>query len=81
MATSDYGLEPVSWGHVAGALNDWADALSRLHAPDAKVVPAVLAAFDPEEVPLRTKEWWRASRGPAALGSGLERPASRKRRR
>ena len=68
VATSDYGLEPVSWGHVAGALNDWADALSRLHAPDAKVVPAVLAAFDPEEVPERTDAWWRASRGPAAVG-------------
>ena len=80
VATSDYGLEPVSWGHVAGVLNDWADALSRLHAPEPKTVPAVLAAFDMEKVPPRGAAWWRASRGTGVL---LEkaRPNRGKRRR
>ena len=49
VATSDYGLEPISGGHVAGVLNDWADALSRLNAPEPKEIPATLAASVKEE--------------------------------
>ena len=67
VATSDYGLEPISWGHVAGVLNEWADALSRLTAPEPKEVPLALAAFEGEEVPARDARWWRASSGPVAL--------------
>ena len=64
VAVSDYGLEEVSWGHIAGVLNDWADALSRLNAPEPKAVPAVLAAFEATATPPRDAEWWRASAGP-----------------
>jgi hypothetical protein len=67
VATSDYGLEPISWGHVAGALNEWADCLSRLTAPEPKQVPVALDAFAPEAVPERDATWWRASRGVGAL--------------
>ena len=70
---SDDGLEPMSWGHVAGVLNEWADALSRLHAPDAKEVPVRLAAFEPEVVPERDGAWWRASRGTACLEKRVAR--------
>ena len=72
VAASSYGLEPMSWGHVSGALNHWADALSRLNAPEAKEVPAALATFEPTSVPARDAKWWRASSGP---------PATRKRHR
>ena len=67
VATSDYGLEPISWGHVSGVLNEWADCLSRLTAPEPKYVPAALEAFEPETLPERTALWWRASRGVGAL--------------
>ena len=70
VASSNYGLEPMSWGHVAGVLNEWADALSRLHAPEAKTVPAQLATFEPETLPLRDGVWWRASRGVKCLERG-----------
>ena len=81
VATSDYGLEPMSWGHVAGVLNEWADALSRLEAPEPKFVPAVLAAFEPEELPARDAAWWRASRGLSALAHAPKRTMGRKRTR
>ena len=67
IATSDYGLEPLTWGHVAGVLNVWADALSRLDAPEAKQVPQELTSIEPEVLPLRDDVWWRASRGVSAL--------------
>ena len=64
VAASDYGLEEVTWGHIAGTLNDWADALSRLSAPEPKVVPTALASFDATATAPRDEEWWRASAGP-----------------
>ena len=70
---SDYGLEAISFGHVAGVLNEWADALSRLTAPEPKTVPAVLEAFPPEELKERDADWWRTSRGTRAIQRGLKR--------
>ena len=70
---SDYGLEAISFGHVAGVLNEWADALSRLTAPEPKTVPAVLEAFPPEELKERDAAWWRTSRGTRAIQRGLKR--------
>ena len=67
IATSDYGLEPLTWGHVSGVLNVWADALSRLDAPEATQVPQELTSIVPEALPVRDAKWWRASRGVSAL--------------
>ena len=79
VAASNYDLEVMTWGHVAGSLNEWADALSRLEAPEPKEVPLQLAAFEATEVPQRGDAWWRASWGPrSAQQSGSRRNRGRK---
>ena len=77
VAASSYGLEPITWGHVAGKLNVWADALSRLAAPEPELVPAELARIEPTEVAVRDEAWWRASSGPESL-NGKKRKRVRK---
>ena len=78
---SDYGVEVVTWGHVGGAINVWADALSRLAAPEPEPMPAGLADIEPTEVPTRVQEWWRASGGPEAIGKEALRRRSGKGRK
>jgi len=46
--------------HVAGSLNIWADALSRLDEPDSNaVVPQELLSVVRCTVPVRDASWWR----------------------
>ena len=59
VAASAYGLEATSWGHISGALNDWADSLSRLTAPEKKTVPKALAAVPRAHLAVRGLSWWR----------------------
>jgi hypothetical protein len=64
VAWSKYGVELVSYGHVAGPLNAWADALSRLKAPtECARVPEELAAMDPTTVADRRPAWWLSFAG------------------
>ena len=60
IAWSDFGFEVLSWGHVAGVLNGWADALSRLKAPEPKAFPEALHGVAGSPAPPRTQEWWKA---------------------
>ena len=71
IAASTYGVEVATWGHVSGCLNDWADALSRLEAPEARVVPQALRSVSRAPLPKRSWLWWRARAGVAAHGAGL----------
>ena len=72
LAASNYNLEVMSWGHVAGSLNDWADALSRLDAPEPKEVPPQLAAFEATELPVRDDAWWLVTRGPRSVQKDMD---------
>ena len=50
------------WKHVAGTKNKWADALSRLHEPDAGfVVPQELCNVEESTVGTRVRLWWEAA--------------------
>jgi len=59
VAASAYGMEACTWGHISGSLNDWADALSRLYAPEPRQVPDALARVPRTQLPLRRWSWWR----------------------
>ena len=72
LLTAESGLTLVGLTHVPGMANEWADALSRLHAPDPKGVPAPLRGLPVQRPPPRTPEWWRA-RAPAQKGGGSRR--------
>ena len=61
---SRYGVEMVTYGHVAGPLNKEADALSRLWAPEAAAIPESLKHVDPTTASARPKEWWLSFGGP-----------------
>jgi hypothetical protein len=64
VAWSRYGVELVTYGHVAGPLNKWADALSRLNAPTEKAtVPEALLALEPTPVVERRPAWWLSFAG------------------
>ena len=70
IAASTYGVEVATWGDAAGCLNDWADALSRLDAPEPRVVPQALRNVSQSPLPKRSWSWWRARAGVAAHGPG-----------
>ena len=64
VAWSKYGVELVSYGHVAGPLNSWADALSRLQAPTERAcIPDALTAIVPTAVADRRPAWWLSFAG------------------
>ena len=44
LAHSMYGVKVVTWGHVGGTINDTADALSRLDAPEPAAMPEGLTS-------------------------------------
>ena len=81
VARSSYGLEVLSWGHVAGVLITWADALRRLWAPDAASVPEALLDIEPTVLPERERDWWRTLAPPAPGVGRTQRRAVRKQRR
>ena len=60
IAASTYGVEFTTYAHISGALNDWADALSRLSAPEPRPFPAGLAGTPRTKAPVRELSWWRA---------------------
>ena len=60
VAASACGMEAMSWGHIAGCLNDWADALSRLEAPEPKLIPEALLKVPRAELAVRGWTWWPA---------------------
>ena len=72
IAASTYGVELTSYAHISGALNDWADALSRLSAPVPRSVPLALDEALRTEVPRRGAAWWRAR-----VESSREHPRAR----
>ena len=72
IAASTYGVELTSYAHISGALNDWADALSRLSAPVPRSVPLALDEALRTEVPVRGLAWWRAR-----VESSRQRPHAR----
>jgi hypothetical protein len=51
----------VSLTHIPGISNAWADALSRLGAPEPKAVPSELEGVRRRLVPPRGPDWWLAS--------------------
>jgi hypothetical protein len=50
----------VSLTHIPGISNAWADALSRLGAPEPKSVPRELEGVRRRLLPPRGSRWWRA---------------------
>ena len=56
-------VEVVS--HIPGALNDWADSLSRLTAPgkDKKEIPFELLHVERTRVEGRSRGWWKTLEG------------------
>ena len=66
LATSRYGVS--IWEHLPGVQNEWADALSRLHQPEAPAqVPQALARIKASEVDVRGFDWWEARVPPVRL--------------
>ena len=50
---------PSIWAHVPGVANIEPDALSRMYAPEAKLLPACLTDVPEIEVPVRDARFWR----------------------
>ena len=57
----------VSVGHLPSELNDWADALSRLHAPTPAEVPSVLLQLPRRTAPSMSQLFHLEPPGPAAV--------------
>ena len=57
--------------HIPGISNTWADALSRLEAPEPKVVPVPLQHVTRAPAPMRNKAWWNTGSLPAGREGGL----------
>ena len=55
---AELGLGIRSLTHIPGMSNTWADALSRLTAPEAKALPGPLKGIPRSAAPPRTKSWW-----------------------
>ena len=60
---------PASLTHIPGVANDWADALSRLSAPEPRSLPPALAACPRARVPARGPQWYRALAPPTSARS------------
>ena len=58
-------FQPASLTHIPGVANDWADALSRLSAPEPRTLPPALAACPRARVPPRAANWYRSLADPA----------------
>ena len=62
---SELDANQVQLTHIPGVTNVWPDALSRLWAPEPKVIPPELAGAVRSTVPLRDKDFWRSCRDPS----------------
>ena len=81
VALATYAVEVVSYGNIAGVLNEAADALSRLTAPEPKPFPESLDKTMEHKVAPRVRAWWRSSSGPSVLAGPLPRGARGRKRK
>ena len=65
-AETAWGLDWLA--HVPGVANTWPDALSRLSAPEGKVIPPELARVERTSVPRRISKWWLTTQSPCRHG-------------
>ena len=80
VALATYAVK-VSYGHIAGVLNEAADALSRLTAPEPKAFPESLDRTMEHKVAPRVRAWWRSSSGPSVLAGPPPRGARGRKRK